>query len=379
MRHEDDARWARLTNGSFAGNLQAIVAGPWYVRPNGPMNPAHSPARARKVALSCLAIAYVLASAWQVAARRDDWPLSKFGMYSGMQGRSVARFDLVAVSGRSDGARIPSECTRPLGGSRLRWALRKLDRDRERRTHVLDAALDVYAMHAAEDATRCPPIDGLRVLEHRWSIRDDLSNVDRPTTRVAYFHYRPPPEVRAELEGPAPPARPLPSGDLVIDAADATVIGAVRVVSDARALRGRVLTFDGALGRRAPSAAPADYAELTFESPRGLYGVWLRGVGPSPQADSVWLEVDGEIGRRAPCCGATGFGNWQLAYPARGLAWSSLAPAHPPGRIALATSGTHWLRLYAREPGAAIDQVWLRLRGDGEPRFTGPLVRGGAR
>src|SRR5690606_39436164 len=81
-----------------------------------------------RVILALLVLSSLLGlQAWQTIYKRDDWPLSAFPMYSGLQGRYTSRVILVGVTPEGE-VPLGKKYTRPLVGARLRWALRKHDK-----------------------------------------------------------------------------------------------------------------------------------------------------------------------------------------------------------------------------------------------------------
>ena len=168
---------------------------------------------------------------------------------------------------------------------------------------------------------------------------------------------------------------PAPAqGEIVLYASDATVrVGNWQVVSDPAAAGGsRMWNPDrGAPKITAPSANPPDYFEITFnaDAARG-YRIWMRGKAQndSPFNDSVHLQfsdsVDGagtaidRIGTNSgeaynleECsgCGLSGWG-WQD----NGWGIGVFGPL-----IYFQSTGTHTLRVQAREDGLSIDQIVL--------------------
>ncbi len=119
-----------------------------------------------------------------------------------------------------------------------------------------------------------------------------------------------------------------------------------------------------------PPAQPTDYFEATFDAPAGTpYHVWvrLRASANSKYNDSVWVQysdavtADGaavyRIGttsalnvnlERCSGCALSGWGWQDSAY------WLSQSTT-----IQFSTTGTHTLRVQAREDGVEIDQIVL--------------------
>jgi Acyltransferase family len=129
----------------------------------------------------------------------------------------------------------------------------------------------------------------------------------------------------------------------------------VRVVSDAKASIGQAIEFYSGATPRAESH-PEVYIEMHFAAPAGRYFVWLRGKSDinSGYTDSVWLQVDDQIG-----AGTRGvrLGNWLDVHPAGVYGWAS--DTDDPIAIELRHSGNHKIRIQPRQTPHRIDQIWL--------------------
>ena len=75
----------------------------------------------------------------------------------------------------------------------------------------------------------------------------------------------------------------------------------VRVVNDEEASIGRAIEFFSGANQRVESQ-PEVYVEMRFSAPAGRYFVWLRGKSDidNGYTDSVWLQVDDQIGTGTP-------------------------------------------------------------------------------
>jgi len=145
--------------------------------------------------------------------------------------------------------------------------------------------------------------------------------------------------------------------DIILNSAsitDRSVIG-VRVVNDAEASVGQAIEFFSGANQRAESQ-PKVYVEMRFSAPAGRYTVWLRGKSNinSDQADSVWLQVDDQIGTRK---GMARLGNWLDIHPVGVYSWAS--DSNHPIAIELKHEGAHKIRIQPRQTPHRIDQVWL--------------------
>src|SRR5690606_32422711 len=98
--------------------------------------------RGQLLLASAVLTVYVLLQGWQVVTHADDWPLSAYKMYSGLQGGTAVRDRVVGVS--SDGEfPLPSRHTKPLRDSRLRHVLAQAARSR-RVARALEVVVDNY-------------------------------------------------------------------------------------------------------------------------------------------------------------------------------------------------------------------------------------------
>ncbi|CAB1058818.1 hypothetical protein D1BOALGB6SA_3576 [Olavius sp. associated proteobacterium Delta 1] len=135
---------------------------------------------------------------------------------------------------------------------------------------------------------------------------------------------------------------------------DRSSIG-VRVVDDEEASIGQAIEFFSGANQRAESQ-PKVYVEMRFSAPAGRYTAWLRGKSNinSDQTDSVWLQVDEQIGTRK---GMTRLGNWLDIHPVGVYAWAS--DSDHPIAIELTHGGEHKIRIQPRQTTHRIDQIWL--------------------
>jgi glucan biosynthesis protein C len=129
----------------------------------------------------------------------------------------------------------------------------------------------------------------------------------------------------------------------------------VRVVRDEEASIGRAIEFHSGANPRAESL-PEVYIEMDFLAPAGRYFVWLRGKTDinSGYTDSVWLQVDDQIGTSTR---SVRLGNWLDIHPAGVYAWAS--DKDDPIAIELTHSGDHKIRIQPRQTPHRIDQIWL--------------------
>jgi len=129
----------------------------------------------------------------------------------------------------------------------------------------------------------------------------------------------------------------------------------VRVVKDDEASIGRAIEFYSGANQRAESQ-PTVYVEMDFSAPAGRYIVWLRGRSDinSGYTDSVWLQVDDQIGAQGR---SVRLGNWLDVHPAGVYGWAS--DTDDPITIELKHTGDHKIRIQPRQTPHRIDQIWL--------------------
>jgi len=128
----------------------------------------------------------------------------------------------------------------------------------------------------------------------------------------------------------------------------------VQVVNDEEASIGRAIEFSSGANQRAESQ-PKVYVEMRFSAPAGRYIVWLRGRTDidSGYTDSVWLQVDNQIGTRS----GVRSGNWLDVHPAGVYGWAG--DTDDPVAIELKHTGDHTIRIQPRQTPHRIDQIWL--------------------
>jgi Acyltransferase family len=148
-----------------------------------------------------------------------------------------------------------------------------------------------------------------------------------------------------------------PDRDVVLNSALISAVSpsGVRVVADEEASNGQAVEFyEGASERT--KAKPVVYVEMQFSAPSGTYTVWLRGKTDinSGYTDSVWLQVDDQIGTSARSIRA---GNWLDVHPAGIYGWAG--DTDDPVSVVLKHSSDHTIRIQPRQTPHRIDQIWL--------------------
>jgi hypothetical protein len=129
----------------------------------------------------------------------------------------------------------------------------------------------------------------------------------------------------------------------------------IRLVNDEEASIGRAIEFFSGANQRAESQ-PKVYIEMRFSAPAGRYFVWLRGKSDSNSGytDSVWLQVDDQIGTSTR---SVRLGNWLDVHPAGVYGWAG--DTDDPVAVVLKHTGDHTIRIQPRQTTHRIDQIWL--------------------
>jgi glucans biosynthesis protein C len=159
--------------------------------------------------------------------------------------------------------------------------------------------------------------------------------------------------------------------DILLDPASITDRSpqGVRVVPDEAASRGKAIEFTAGASQRI-EPHPEVYLEMQFTAPAGRYFVWLRGKTDldNGYTDSVWLQVDGQIGS-----GSKGvrLGNWLDVHPAGVYGWAG--DTDEPVFIEIAHDGEHTVRIQPRQVPHRIDQVWLSRSQNRIPDTKQPI------
>ncbi len=162
-----------------------------------------------------------------------------------------------------------------------------------------------------------------------------------------------------------------PDQDIILNSESITdqSSSGVHVVNDEKASIGRAIEFFSGANQRAESQ-PKVYVEMRFSAPAGRYTVWVRGKSDinSGYTDSIWLQVDNQIGTRK---GSARLGNWLDIHPVGVYTWAS--DSHHPIAIELKQEGDHKIRIQPRQTPHRIDQIWLSRFQDRIPDTFRPV------
>lgn len=147
-----------------------------------------------------------------------------------------------------------------------------------------------------------------------------------------------------------------PSKDIVLNSKSISSKSSagVQIVHDNDASMGQAIEFSSGANMKA-KPRPDVYVEVRFSAPEGLYNIWLRGKCDSDgYADSVWLQVDDQIGTQTKSIRA---GNWIDVHPAGAYGWAG--DSENPVTIKLMHNGEHTIRIQPRQSPHRIDQILL--------------------
>jgi len=150
-----------------------------------------------------------------------------------------------------------------------------------------------------------------------------------------------------------------PEQDILLDSESITEQSSIgiRLVQDKEASKGQAIEFLSGANEQAESQ-PDVYIEIRFSAPSGRYMIWLRGKSDidSDYTDSVWLQVDDQIGSRGK---SVRLGNWLDIHPVGIYGWAG--DTDDPISIELTYTGEHRIRIQPRQTPHRIDQIWLSL------------------
>jgi glucan biosynthesis protein C len=143
----------------------------------------------------------------------------------------------------------------------------------------------------------------------------------------------------------------------------------VQVVRDEEASIGKAVEFTSGANQRV-EPQPDVYIEMRFSAPAGRYYVWLRGKTDMDNGytDSVWLQVDDQIGTRIR---SVRLGNWLDVHPAGVYGWAG--DTDDPVSVVLKHTGEHTIRIQPRQVPHRIDQIWLSRSQNRMPNTTRPI------
>jgi hypothetical protein len=319
----------------------------------------------RRIGVGVAAVSFVALTAWQIAARRDDWPLAAFHMYSGLQSPVVER---EVVRGVSDDGELElgAEQTAPLGGARLRNLTDKLAQDPARHERFVQQLIRHY--DAQREARGWPALQGVRWYSEAWQIQPGLAGIDHPDVSREGSLYLPPESLverlLAERSGAAAvaAAREVPGGDRVIELSAKNCVTGCTAVGDRYASDGEALVLNTA-------ASAEDEARASIEVPLDE-GRWVLLLRLRSHAEHTFDRVSAALDGRPV---GPELGNFEADLGNGAWVWASSKPGEPPLQLSIERSGVHSLTLSADGGSIDVDQVWLSRVRKELPMWNDPV------
>jgi hypothetical protein len=323
---------------------------------------------ARRAGVAIAALAFVGATAWQVIAERDDWPLSAFEMYSNRQGPKASRSYVRGVS--DTGEFELADGMLPVGGARLRHLNARLARAKGRQR---DFAARIQSRYEARrEESGWPVLQAVRAYTETWKIRAGLKGIDAPKRRMTGTVYFPPRSLaeRAESEraGNASPAKPRATADAdrVVDLDAQACVAGCEAFDDPLAASGRALRLSARGGK------DGDPATLTVSLPlpAGTWSLLVRMRTPTRGgSDRLSVRVDGEL-----VTGKSGLGNYERALGTGAFIWASSAPGERALAFDVEGASPHTIELESSRRRVEVDQLWLAHGRRELPTWNEPLA-----
>ena len=318
--------------------------------------------RRKRFGIGVAALAFVGLTLWQVATQRDDWPLSCFEMYSGLQGPVTSRTSAVGVSDEGEFA-LGGIKLGPFGGARLRTLNERLARNAKRRARFLQTVQRHY--DADRQTTGAPLLQALRTYTETWKIQPELAGIDKPSRRLNGSTYFPPTALLTELDlqrsgkAPDPPGRPAASGDRVIELAAEQCDPACSRLEDRYASEGSAIELDSATAKAG--------VVLPVNLDKGRWWVFVRMQSEPSGPDRITLSLSGQrVGDK------TGLGNYRQSLGDGAWVWASREPGAPAFSLDVPKAGDHTLGIQTKGK-LRLDQVWLSRSRRELPTFNDPV------
>lgn len=333
----------------------------------GPSPPPTPPSLPLRVSVAVCALSFVGLTIWQIAARRDDWPLSAFEMYSGLQGNVASRSFVKGVSDNSE-FELRGGQVGPLGGARLRHLNSKLARNPKRQRRFVQRIQQRY--EAQREELDWPVLQGIRSYSESWRIRPGLSGIDRPRRRLNGVLYLPPTalleRLESERDGRAEslPPRAVAGDNHVIELGPAHCTAACGAIDDRYASEGEALRL------MTPGRGEAKLT-LPLEIDAGRWRLFVRLKTQAQGPQQIHVTLDGKrIG------GKEGVGNHRRELGDGAWVWSSAQPGARPLNVNVKGKSPHELSITSKKGGILIDQVWLSRTQRELPIFNDPVQAG---
>jgi hypothetical protein len=124
-----------------------------------------------------LATLFYVLSALEALLHREDWPLSGYGMYADIPGKTTGRTTLVGVSDRGEFP-LTYEHTAPFNGARLLSMMHGFSHDHAKRAKFLRELSARY--DSQREAEHWPKLLAIRVYKETWVTNPKLQNLNAP-------------------------------------------------------------------------------------------------------------------------------------------------------------------------------------------------------
>lgn len=164
----------------------------------------------KKAAVVAASVVFVVLSAWQVHARREDWPLSKYDMYSLKHGAYAQRKVLYGVSPSGE-FNLASAGYRV--GSKFWFQFSNIEKEKAKVRDLLAKVAEDYEQRRA-DNPELPALSGIKVYKESWKIAPRMEGVDRIERKVLSeftAHETAPSQARSKPKTSRHPKPPSPT------------------------------------------------------------------------------------------------------------------------------------------------------------------------
>lgn len=148
------------------------------------MQQARTLSRGKKAAIWGLSALFVVLCIWQLRKRREDWPLSRYDMYSLVQGKYATRKVLYGATSDGEFA-LSSVGYKVRSGFWFRYG--HIARNRKKVDALLASVAADYNERRKTDNT-LPRLTELRTYEERWRIEPRMHNVDKAKRKLVARH-----------------------------------------------------------------------------------------------------------------------------------------------------------------------------------------------
>lgn len=138
--------------------------------------------KSKKVAVACASVLFVVLSAWQVQARREDWPLSKYDMYSVKHGAFAQRKVLYGVSPEGE---FPLVAAGYRVSSKFWFQFSSIEKQKNKVRELLAKVAEDYAALRATKP-EAPLLIGVKVYSERWKIAPRMQGMDKLERKLLF-------------------------------------------------------------------------------------------------------------------------------------------------------------------------------------------------